>query len=84
MSYKILSTKVNGETLVTEVEYTLKDGNKVTLEVPHFQPDDDASVIEGIENREVSEQRKVDAELKNQTIKVSLDKEIGLSKEATL
>lgn len=75
--YKILSTKVNGETLTTEVEYTFKDGEKLTISVPSFQPDTKADVLAGVENREISEQRKIDAEKKNITIKSEIDADIA-------
>ena len=75
--YKILSTSVNVETLITEVEYTFKGNSKQVISVPHFQPQNKRDVIIGIENRAISEQAKLDAEKKNEIIKKELDADIA-------
>jgi hypothetical protein len=65
--YKILNTKNNGEILETEVEYTLGK-ETVTCFVSHFMPDSKETVISNIENRELTEQNKLDAFNKNEEI----------------
>lgn len=77
MSYKIISTKVDNDTLWTTVEYVFSDSSKKTVEVAHFMPANKAMVILGIENREVSEQRKVDSKATNETIKTAIDADIS-------
>jgi len=61
MSYVIKSVRVEDKSLVTEVEYTFFDGSKKTMNVAHFYPSSKEEVIQGIQNREVSEQREIDA-----------------------
>jgi hypothetical protein len=80
MSYKIISTRVDNDTLWTTVEYTYKDATKATVEVAHFMPTDKAAVTLGIENREISEQRKVDAKATNETIKTAIEADIEAAK----
>lgn len=57
MSYKILSTRTE-QTVFTTVEYDF-DGQIVTVEVAHFMPESQEDIVKGIENRAVSEQRRL-------------------------
>lgn len=59
MKYTIKETKQADDTLVTTVEYDF-DGEKVTVDVPHFQPQSKEDVITGIVNRAASEKNKLD------------------------
>lgn len=45
-------------TVFTTVEYNF-DGTVVTVEIPHFMPPDEAYITQGIENRAITEQRKL-------------------------
>ena len=60
MTYKIISKRQDSDTLLTTVEYNF-DGVILTIDVPHFQPQSVKEVITGIENRGVSEERKLNA-----------------------
>lgn len=53
MSYTIKSRREQ-ITVITEVEYNI-NGTIVTVDVSHFMPSNEAEIILGIENREVSE-----------------------------
>jgi hypothetical protein len=57
MSYTILSTRTE-QTVFTTVEYNF-DGQLVVVEVAHFMPESEESIITGIENRAVSEQKRL-------------------------
>jgi len=69
MTYSIISrreevnyvteTETIAQTLVfTLVEYNF-DGTIITVEVAHFMPPDESYIIQGIENRAVTEQIKL-------------------------
>jgi len=73
--YRILSSEVKGETLNTEVEFTLSDGTIIVSTVAHFMPESAEVVTQNIENREASEQIKHDASKRNLQIKQELDAE---------
>lgn len=60
MTYTILSTEQIEETIFTEVEFDF-DGVKVECKIPHFMPGSKQEVLNGIENRMISEKRKLDA-----------------------
>lgn len=60
MTYTIKSSRQVEETIFTTVEYDF-DGVIVEVEIPHFMPQSKEDIILGIENRAVSEQRKLDA-----------------------
>ena len=57
MSYKILSRRTE-QTVFTTVEYDF-DGQIVVVEVAHFMPESEESILAGIENRAVSEQNRL-------------------------
>lgn len=57
MNYKILARR-SEETVFTTVEYDF-DGEIVTVEVAHFMPQSEEDITLGIENRAVSEQRRM-------------------------
>ena len=60
MSYIIKETTQNEDTITTLVEYTLGD-TVLEVSIPHFRPSSAQDVLDGIANREVSEQAKLDA-----------------------
>jgi len=62
MSYIIKSTTQEEDTITTVVEYTLGD-TVLEVSIPHFRPSSAQDVLDGIANREVSEQAKLDAAL---------------------
>lgn len=64
MAYKELSRREETEvkeykTVFTTVEIDLEDGSKKTIEIPHFCPDGEDDIKRGIENRIISENRKL-------------------------
>ena len=56
MTYKILNTQANEETITTTVEYNF-DGVVVTVDIPHFMPQSELDIETGILNRAASEKR---------------------------
>jgi len=60
MTYKIISTRVNDETITTEVEYNF-DGAIVIVDVAHFAPQNESDIETGILNRALGEKKKLDA-----------------------
>jgi Mg/Co/Ni transporter MgtE len=73
MSYKIISIEPREETLNTEVEYTFNDGTKKIVTVSHFMPKTQEEVLQNIQNREDSEQIKIQAIKKNEELAKELD-----------
>lgn len=67
MTYKILSTKVVGEHISTEIEYNF-DGAIVTVDVFHFMPESQSEIEQNVLNRAYSEKRKLDAITFNETL----------------
>lgn len=67
MTYKILNTQSNEETITTTVEYNF-DGTIVTVDIPHFMPQNESDIETGILNRAASEKRKLDAIELNKTL----------------
>ena len=61
MSYKILSRRTE-QTVFTTVEYDF-DGQIVVVEVAHFMPESEESIVAGIKNRAVSEQNRLLSEV---------------------
>lgn len=72
MSYIIKNTEVLEETLSTDVEYTFNNGETILVRVVHFMPESMDSVIQNIEQREISEQTRLDAEINNKIIETQL------------
>ena len=60
MTYKILSTRQAGETLITTVEYNF-DSTIITTEVAHFMPNTEAEIEQNIINRASSEVARIEA-----------------------
>ena len=58
MNYKILDRRTE-QTVFTTVEYDF-DGQIVTVDVAHFMPGSEQDIITGIENRAVTEQRRLE------------------------
>lgn len=65
MSYKVLETKEQ-KTVITTVEFTLKDGSSKIVDVSHFMPKSEDDITKGIENRLISENNRLD-ELVNES-----------------
>jgi hypothetical protein len=64
MTYKILSTRSAGETLITEVEYNF-DTVIVTVDVPHFRKKTLEEIDAEIISRAASELERIQAEADN-------------------
>jgi hypothetical protein len=71
MTYKILSTSTLDETITTTVEYNF-DGTLVTVDIPHFMPQNESDIETGILNRAMSELRKLDATQLNKTLLLNI------------
>ena len=71
MTYKILNTQANEETITTTVEYNF-DGVMVTVDIPHFMPQSESDIETGILNRSASELRKLDATEFNKTLLLNI------------
>ena len=59
MPYRIVSVKQEEETVTTEVEFTLSDGSVVKASVPHFAPQSQSDIEEGLANREATEETRL-------------------------
>ncbi len=59
MTYTILKAEQNEQTITTTVEYNF-DGTIVTVDVAHFAPQSVKEINQNIENRALSEQKKLD------------------------
>lgn len=68
MSYVILKSEQRAETIVTTVVFTIDGVQLSPIEIPHFMPESKDSIIQGIENRELSEKKKLDAVKNNEQI----------------
>ena len=64
MTYKIIATRLAGETIVTTVEYNF-DGTIVTTEIPHFMKKTLEEIDADIINRAASELVRLQAEADN-------------------
>lgn len=60
VEYRITNTRQDGEMLHTTVEYTFGE-QIIVVDIPHFQPTCKVDVITGIENRGLTEERKLQA-----------------------
>jgi len=67
MKYKILSSSLEGTTITTKVEYDF-DGIKLTVDVPHFMPENQAAIEQGIINRAITEKKNLDAIVINEAL----------------
>ena len=65
MSYIITNKEVFGETITTDVIFTLSDGSELETRVSHFMPQNIGEIFANIEQREASEQLKIDSTKKN-------------------
>lgn len=65
MSYIITNKEVFGETITTDVIFTLSDGSELETRVSHFMPQSIDEIFANIEQREISEQLKIDSTKKN-------------------
>lgn len=65
MSYQIISKEVNGETINTVVVFTINGKELEPISIAHFMPQSKEEIIQGIENREISEKRRIEAIEKN-------------------
>lgn len=85
-TYKIKSTRQDGETLFVNVEYYNDAGVlKATADVPVFQPQSKDDVVTALKNRAVTIKRKINAE-KNiaDVVKPETDKDINVPSPAEL
>lgn len=57
MSY-VITERRSDITVTTTVEYTFGE-TVVVVDIPHFNPADEAAIILGIENRAITEQAKL-------------------------
>jgi hypothetical protein len=64
MTYKIISTRLAGETIITTVEYNF-DGTIITTEIPHFMKKTLEEINIDIINRSASELARLQAETDN-------------------
>lgn len=65
MSYIITNKEVFGETITTDVIFTLSDGSELETRISHFMPQNIGEIFANIERREASEQLKIDSTKKN-------------------
>ncbi len=77
MAYAIKATRVDGETLWVEAEFTAKDGRTIKTEVACFQPLSKQEVLDSLALREKSELRKAAAVATNTAIKAELDNAVA-------
>jgi hypothetical protein len=77
--FTINSTRIDNETLTTNVTFIMKDGTPVTCDVAHFMPQSSDEVFKSLTNREASEIVKYEVEPVIKTIKTEID---GMDKEA--
>lgn len=66
--YVIKLKEIDGSTINTDVEYTMNDGSKLLCRVSHFMPQSKEEVIQNIEQRQISEQARIDAQIINEQI----------------
>lgn len=72
MPYTIIKSEQRDESILTTIVYTI-DGNILPpIEIPHYMPESKDAVIAGIEMREASEKRRLDAIVRNQQILTEL------------
>jgi hypothetical protein len=77
MSYEIKKVEIEDTTIITEVEFTLKDGSTEIVSIPHFQPETIHDVIVGIENREFCENKDLEIPTILENVKKDLEKLIA-------
>jgi hypothetical protein len=76
MSYKILEMKAEEDVLKTVIEIEYADKSKETVEVCHFQPETKEAVLQSIDNRIATEERRKAAAEKCLLIKADLEKAV--------
>jgi hypothetical protein len=54
----------NEKTVTTKVEYLFDEKDTITVDISHFNPKSDDDILLGINNRSVSERRKLYGEIK--------------------
>lgn len=74
-TYQILSKNQIDQTVFTEVEYNI-DGTIVTVNVPHFMPENEQAIIDGIINRSITEKAKLESSQVISTIVDDIDTNI--------
>lgn len=72
-SYTLIATRIDGDTLYTIVSANLGGTVIPALEVAHFQPQTKAEVKTNIQNRLVTEKRKLDSAVLIASIVPTLD-----------
>jgi len=81
MTYKILSTRQQEQILFTEVEYNF-DGQIVTTEVAHFNPQSKEEIEQNVTNRAQSELQKLQST--GQVSSLVLEIQLNKTKEINL
>jgi hypothetical protein len=61
MEYTINSSNQIENTVITNVTITLDDASQMTLDIAHFMPQSVDDIKNGIVNRAISEQAKIDS-----------------------
>lgn len=68
MTYKILSTSQNQETIILTVEYTLDDSTILTTDIQIFAPESIEYINQTIVTRGIFEQNRITISNKNQEL----------------
>ena len=79
--YKIINVEAQEEVVVADVEFTLNDGTVKTAKIQYANPNDGSTIIETIENWEITENRKLEAIEKNAEIIDELKSLVGVERE---
>ena len=77
-TYKILLVKKMEDLVMTDVQFVFNSGKSTTVSISHFQPANRADVMQGIANRFLSERKKSQAEVANDTVLSDLAAEVGV------
>ena len=77
----INSTTIKGNSIITNVTYTLNDGSTVTIDVQTVNPQSPSDVITDLANMAVEQEKEHDASLNN--IKSQIDSQSGQAVQAT-
>ena len=73
MPYIIKEKRLEGLNIITKVLFTFTNGMQKEIDVIHFLPSSKNDILNGIENREISEQREIEAPAKLRQIMEEID-----------
>jgi len=78
--FKIIATTIDGNSIATRVEFTMRDGSTLEATVPvAYVPDiTEQAVIDAIKTREEREWARADSAPVLESIKAELDKRVGV------